>query len=314
MKVSLIIPTYRRPIDLKNCLDAIKNQKRAVNEIIVIARNEDDETWDFLQRFDNQSLPLKTFSIDVPGVIAAMNLGLAKATGDIIAFTDDDSMPRDNWIEKIEVNFKADKAIGGVGGRDWIHQGSRVLDSSCSVVGRVQWFGRVIGNHHLGVGSPRYVDVLKGVNMSFRKSAIADIYFDDRMLGAGAQVHFELAFCLSLKKKGWKIIYDPAIAVDHYPAQRFDEDKRNLFSYEAKKNAVHNETFALMNYFAITQQIIFIFWATIVGTRDAYGLIQWLRFFIQGDEIATKKLLSSLHGRWLGMKNYHKSCSVPSNK
>jgi hypothetical protein len=45
----------------------------------------------------------------------------------------------------------------------------------------------LIGNHHLGVGEPREVDVLKGVNMSYRRTAIADIHFDERMRGTGAQ-------------------------------------------------------------------------------------------------------------------------------
>lgn len=314
MNISLIIPTYRRPKDLEKCLGAIKNQKRTVDEVIVIVRNEDNETWDFLQRFDSQALPLKILSINVPGVVAAMNLGLAKASGEIVAFTDDDSMPHDNWIEKIETHFESDKEVGGVGGRDWVHHGSKVEDGYYSVVGRVQWFGRVIGNHHLGVGFPRCVDVLKGVNMSFRRSAIKELCFDKRMLGTGAQVHFELAFCLMLKKAGWKLIYDPLVEVDHYPAQRFDEDLRNSFSYEAKKNAVHNETLSLMQYFPLGQKTIFIIWAILIGTRDAFGFAQWLRHILQKDDVSTQKLLSSLHGRLLGIKSWWRYTLSPSRQ
>lgn len=304
MKVSLIIPTYCRPKDLENCLSAIKGQKRAVDELIVVIRDEDSKTWEFLEKFDSQSLPLKLLSVDVPGVVAAMNLGLREATGDIIAFTDDDSRPRESWIEKIEIHFNSDQSVGAVGGRDWVHQGDKVEDGSSTIVGRVQWFGRVIGNHHIGIGSSRSVDVLKGVNMSFRRSAVEGLYFDDRMLGTGAQVHFELAFCLMLKKFGWRLIYDPAVAVDHYPAQRFDEDVRNSFSYEANKNAIHNETFALMNHFTTAQKAFFMFWAVCIGTRDAFGITQWLRFFLKRDKFATKKLFSSIHGRGLGVKSW----------
>lgn len=305
LKISLVIPSYRRPRDLKNCLEAVKKQARKVDELIVVIRSDDEETFDLLENIETKNLPLKVFSLETPGVIAAMNLGLKNASGDIIAFTDDDSIPHASWIERIQMHFESDKMIGGVGGRDWIHQDEKIEDkSSCSTIGQVQWFGRVIGNHHLNVVGVRNVDVLKGVNMSFRKSAINNLLFDERLLGTGAQVHFELAFCLKLRKAGWTLVYDPLVAVDHYPSQRFDEDKRNTFSYKAYRNAVHNETLALMEYFPFPQKIIFLLWAVFLGTRDAFGLVQWLRFFLQDMDVSTPKLLSSLHGRYLGVKTW----------
>jgi len=55
----------------------------------------------------------------------------------------------------------SDSCVGGVGGRDWVYHGTQLEDGARKVIGRVHWFGRVIGNHHLGVGEPREVDVLK---------------------------------------------------------------------------------------------------------------------------------------------------------
>ena len=75
-------------------------------------------------------------------------------------------------------------------------------------------------------GPPREVDVLKGANMSYRRQRHQGIGFDERLRGAGAQVHFEVALGLAVKRAGWRLIYDPAVAVDHYPAQRFDDDER----------------------------------------------------------------------------------------
>jgi len=92
----------------------------------------------------------------------------------------------------------------------------------------VHWFGRVIGNHHLGVGEPRET-CCKGVNMNYRRAAIANLRFDQRLWGPGAQAHNDMAFSLAVRR-GWKLIYDPRVAVDHYPAQRFDEDQRNKFN------------------------------------------------------------------------------------
>lgn len=270
----------------------------------MVVRDTDAETWQFLAQFNAHNLPLHTVKVTQPGVIAALNAGLAAVEGDIVSITDDDAAPHPDWLERITAHFICDRCIGGLGGRDWIHHGSKLEDESRLVVGQLQWFGRVIGNHHLGVGEPREVDILKGVNMSFRTQAIGQLRFDERMRGTGAQVHFEMAFTLALKRAGWKIIYDPNVAVDHYPAQRFDEDQRNNFNEIAFINLVHNETLVLLEHLPFIRRIVFLFWAIFVGTCDSLGLIQWLRFLPSQGQLAGKKLLASWRGRWQGYKQF----------
>ncbi len=304
MKISVVVPTYQRPPDLTRCLTALKQQVRLMDELWVIVRDTDRETWQFLETFDRGTLPLHTATVTATGVIAAMNIGLDSATGDIVAFTDDDAAPHPDWLEKIEAYYLADEQVGGVGGRDWVYHGTKLEDGSQPVVGKLQWFGRLIGNHHIGIGAGREVDVLKGVNMSFRRKAIADLRFDQRMRGTGAQVHFEVVFSLTLRQQGWKLIYDPQIAVDHFPAQRFDEDQRNSFNSEAKVNAVHNETIAILRYFSPLQRLVFLIWAIAIGTSEAFGVLQWLRYLPKEGALARQKLWASWLGRWQGWQNY----------
>ncbi len=301
MAIALIIPTYRRSQDLARCLKALENQTRLADEVIVVVRDTDTETWSFLESFDSKKLPLRTATVTITGVVAAMNVGLDAASSDIVAFTDDDAAPHPDWLARIESHYLADERVGGVGGRDWVYHGTDLEDGNSGTVGQVSWFGRVIGNHHIGTGEAREVDVLKGVNMSFRRAAIQGWHFDERMKGTGAQVHFELAFSLKLKRAGWKLIYDPQVAVNHYPAKRFDEDRRNSFNQIAFANAVHNETVALLEYFSPLQKIAFLFWAVTIGSREAMGFIQWLRFLPSEGLLAGKKLLASWRGRWQGL-------------
>ncbi|WP_096594547.1 glycosyltransferase [Calothrix sp. NIES-2098] len=304
MKNTVLIPTYRRPLDLSRCLLAVQAQTKPADRVIVVVRDTDTQTWEFLAQFPAQNLPLHIVKVSVPGVVAALNAGLAVVEGDIVSITDDDAAPHPNWLEKINAHFLSDTSIGGVGGRDWIHQGNKLLDDSRQIVGKLQWFGRAIGNHHLGVGEPREVDILKGVNMSFRHCAIAQLRFDERMRGTGAQVHFEMAFTLALKRAGWKLIYDPQVAVDHYPAQRFDEDQRHNFNEIALINLVHNETLVLLEYLPLLRSAVFLIWAILVGTRDSLGLVQWLRLLPSQGQLAGKKCWASLRGRWLGWQTY----------
>jgi glycosyltransferase involved in cell wall biosynthesis len=304
MRNTVLIPTYRRPQDLARCLKALQQQTKSVDQAIIVVRDTDTETRQFLDQFPPHILPFQIVTVTQPGVVAALNAGLAQVEGDIVSITDDDAAPHPDWLAKINTHFSVNSAIGGVGGRDWVYQGDQLETGSRFIVGKLQWCGRVIGNHHLGVGIPREVDVLKGVNMSFRTQAIGKLCFDNRMLGTGAQVHFEMSFTLTLKRAGWTMIYDPSIAVDHYPAQRFDEDQRHNFNDTALINLVHNETLILLEHLSPLRQIVFLFWSILVGTRESLGICQWLRLFPQQKEIASKKLRASLQGRYLGYQKF----------
>ncbi len=309
MNISVIVPTYRRPHDLQRCLEALSNQVRLADEIVVVVRDADRETWSFLKDFTQEKLPLKTATAIVSGQVAALNSALKAAVGDIIAITDDDGVPHSEWLSRIEAHFCQDREIGGVGGRDWMYIGNQLIEGQAETVGKVQWFGRTIGNHHLGVGQPREVEILKGANMSYRRTAIADLKFDTRLLGSGAEVHNDLAFALTVKRRGWKLLYDPLVEIDHYHGKRFDEDERGKFNQVAWFNEVYNETLTLLDYLPPLRRVIFFLWSIMVGTRRGYGIVQWVRFLPQEGVTANQKWFFSLKGRvrgliaWLQSKN-----------
>lgn len=308
MQVTVVVPTYKRPDDLARCLNALKRQERPADEILVTVRDSDAATWTFLDGFDGEELPLTLLTLGEPGQVFALNAGLTAAAGDIIAITDDDAAPHADWLKKIEAHFQANAEVGGVGGRDWVHFDESTVDSGESqVVGKVQWFGRFIGNHHRGVGPAREVDILKGANMSYRRTAVESLRFDEDLKGQGAQVRNDMAFSLAVRRAGWKIIYDPAVAVDHYPAQRFDEDQRYQFVYEAWKNTVHNETLAMLRYLQSWQKVVFSLWMFLIGTRISVGVVQVVRLLLSRDQLALQKYSASLRGQLLGWKTYLKS-------
>lgn len=307
MKITVIVPTYRRPQDLARCLEGLKKQTRLADEVIVTVRDIDTQTWTFLETFNPESLPLNIITVTASGVIAALNMALDAADGDIISITDDDAVPRPEWLARIEAHFLSDDQVGGVGGRDFVYRNNKLKEGSRKVVGRLQWFGRVIGNHNFGVGEAREVDVLKGVNMSFRQKAFGDKQFDTRMRGTSAQIHYEIEFCLALKRSGWKLIYDPNIQVDHYQGKRFDEDQRNQFNELAMFNIVHNKTLAVLDYLSPIQRSIFVFWAILVGTRGERGLIQLLRFLPTEGKVAGQKFVVSIRGHWQGWQTWKQS-------
>jgi len=297
-RVAVVVPTYRRRDDLTRCLAALRRQARAPDQVVVVARPDDDESLSAIRQTAPGEVTLAL--VQQPGQIAALNQGLQTLRGDIdvVAFTDDDAAPREDWLAQIADHFRRDASLGGLGGRDWIHQCGRLEDGAKRVVGVVTWYGRCVGNHHLGVGPVREVDVLKGANMSFRVSALRGIRFDERLRGTGAQVFNELGVCLAVKKRGWKIAYDPKLAVDHYPAARHDEDKRNSFSPAAVGNAAYNETLALAEHLPVGRRLVFAGWALLVGNRAAPGIMNWLRLLVIERATATPRFMATLAARW----------------
>lgn len=318
MTISVVIPTYRRPEDLERCILALAQQKRLPSEVIVVVRDTDYDTRVVVERLMNvQQTPCVSFRdildclqmviVSEPGQVAALNAGVEKATGDIVAITDDDAVPYTRWLARIAHHFTADPTVGGVGGRDWLYFGEELQDGERETVGRVRWFGGRVGNHHLGMGEARSVEVLKGANMSYRREAIANLRFNENLRGNGAQVHNDLAFSLSVRKAGWKLVYDPEVSIYHLAGARFDEDQRHQFNAGAFCNAVHNETLALLKYLPTLNQLYFWIWAILVGNREAFGLVQFLRFLPSEGTLALKKWSLSISGRWQGYQTWLQS-------
>jgi glycosyltransferase involved in cell wall biosynthesis len=299
MLVSVLIPTYKRVQDLKRCLHGLSQQERLADEILIVVRDIDIDTQDFLNSFHCQNLNLRQIFVSEPGQVSALNAGIEAVNGDIVSITDDDTIPHKNWLYLIERHFQSDSEVGGIGGRDLIHENDKPIDGESFIVGKVQWFGRVIGNHHLGVGPAREVDWLKGANMSYRKAAISDLRFDVRLKGKGAQGSNDLAFCLELKRKGWKILYDPMVAVNHYPSIRFGSNERHsaLFSNEDAYHAeVYNQARTLLKHFNSFQKLVYLLWAILIGTRANFGMVQVLRFMPKNGKITWKRWLIALNG------------------
>ncbi|AMV42628.1 glycosyltransferase family 2 protein [Paraburkholderia caribensis] len=274
MKITVLVPTFRRPQDLARCLAALQKQERVPDEVVVVARPDDEATHACLaDPLVVGALPLNVAAVEVPGQVAALNRGLDAATGDVIAITDDDAAPHADWVRRIGAAFESDPRLGALGGRDWVHQKGGVLDGSRFLVGKMMKSGKIIGNHHLGVGEAREVDLLKGANMSYRRDAVRSIRFDGRLRGAGAQVHNDMAFSMSVKNAGWKLVYDPRVAVDHYPAERFDEDRRDAQSLTAVRNAAYNLHLILREQLPAGQREIAWWWYALVGTRVYPGAV-----------------------------------------
>ncbi len=301
MKLCVIVPSFRRPADLARCLRALSAQTRPADQILVVARVGDVETFNVAQDW-NARVPIELVEVTLPGVVHALNAGLARCVGEIAAITDDDAAPRPEWLARIEAHYAADPTIGGVGGRDWIYNDGIIELGDSAVVGRILWYGRIIGNHHRGVGPARDVELLKGANWSFRTAAIRPIGLDTRLRGSGAQVYNEVLACLAVKRAGWRLVYDPEVAVDHYLGTRHDRDQRQKLDKVATENRAFNLRLALNEIQPGWLRMMALAWQMAVGNQEAPGIVWLWRHRMNGRKDILAVYRANLTGWRLGAR------------
>jgi cellulose synthase/poly-beta-1,6-N-acetylglucosamine synthase-like glycosyltransferase len=303
--ISVIVASYRRPEQLGACLAGLRGQARPAEEILVVVHADDTKTAAYVADAALEMPTVRCVVAAGDGSVAAYNSGLAAARQPLVAYVDDDAVPNPDWLERIVRIFGSDERIGAVGGRDIVfeHGTEQIVRrrfrtvGGPGTVGRIQWWGRMISNHHVGVGPARDVDVLKGVNMSFRREAVAPHGFDERLQGRGAVVHAELSICLPLRKSGLRLVYDPAVVVMHYPATRPAGDHRTSFDAGIVSAAAHNEALQILDYFPAHRRAIFRLWALAVGTTHAPGLAVMVRDLLDRRTPAWRRFVAAQRGR-----------------
>lgn len=107
MKISVIIPTYNRYKFLLNAINSVKNQTYKNVEIIVVNDGSSEEEY-YTKRIEGvKMLHMDKNSKEIKGyacVAIARNYGMKIASGDYIAFLDDD----DIWLpRKLEMQIKS---------------------------------------------------------------------------------------------------------------------------------------------------------------------------------------------------------------
>lgn len=276
MKVSVLLPTWKREEKLKLALTSLTKQTHPADEVITIYRDIDPEAKTVIDQFRDR-LPIKDKMVQEPGVIFAENTALQLATGDLIFFLDDDAEAPPHWIERALNHFKSDPKIGGVGGPDLITEHyDPHYRKLVSEIGIVKPYGKIIGNHHHLSEKVLDVDVLKGVNMSFRR----DIFpFLDSHLQSnhreGNGSHWELDVCLSIKAKGFRLIFDPQLDVRHNSNHSHFIHNKNI------QNNARNLTYVILKHFNIWNRIRFFFYIWFIGNTQIIGLAKFLQIFIK---------------------------------
>ncbi len=294
MTVTVLVPSYRRPDSLLACLDATLAGSRVPEQIVVALRDTDEESHQELNKWreqaGNDAARIKVAEVTEPGQAAATNAALALARGDVICFIDDDCRPTTEWLARIMDHFE-DASVVGVGGRDIVHHDEVISAQPAGPVGRVTWYGRVIGNHHQPVGDePREVQHLKGANMSFRREVVPG--FDRNLMGA----HFSDTNVSLMAGAAGRIIYDPLATVDHYPAPRPHGFARASVSPEQIFADAHDWAYVIPAHLSPIGRAGAWAYALLVGQDRRLGVLKMLLALPRGPRAALREWGATVRG------------------
>ncbi|MGC9261051.1 MAG: glycosyltransferase family 2 protein [Phycisphaerae bacterium] len=222
MTVTVIIVTYNRPDCAKTCLDRLREQTRLPEQIIVVDGSPDDRTRSLCAEF-SEVLYLRN-EAGLGHMTRSRNIGLQQATGEIIAFLDDDSFAHGTWLDELLKPY-SDPAVGAVGGRALRNQPDEDKQG-VDQIGKLLPNGELTGNFAADPGKDLEVDHIIGCNMSWRKKVL-DAIGGLREIYPGTEVCEETDIALRFRAAGHKIIFAHKAVVDHLGApqakgRRFD--------------------------------------------------------------------------------------------
>ena len=212
---SVVVATRLRPVLLRRCLSALSELAVAPHEIIVVDNSDGDEAT----KITAEAAGARHIVESVGGQCRARNAGAQAATGDVVAFLDDDVVVDRDWLRCLLTPFE-DAGVSVVTGRIMslrhASEGTATFtggglmdlgeDPRAFERGAPDWFERA---NFGGIGN--------GPNMAFRRRLFETWPGFRESIGHGTPVpggdeHYAFFELLS---SGHRIVYTPLAIVGH---------------------------------------------------------------------------------------------------
>ena len=196
-KISVVVCTHNGQSTLPECLGHLNALSYPDYETIVVCDGSSDRSAEIAK--EHGAIVVQT---PHGGLSHARNIGIATASGEIVAFLDDDAYPDADWLHYIAAGLQ-DERFAGVGGPNIAPERDELVpECVASAPG---------GPIHVLI-SDREAEHVPGCNMAFRKSVLEEIGgFDRRFQVAGDDVDV----CWRLQKAGKTLGFSAGAVVMH---------------------------------------------------------------------------------------------------
>lgn len=300
VSVSIVVGTYDRPQDLRNCLRGLTTQSTSRPREIIVVDNHPSTgvTPPVVAEF----AAVKLVSEERQGAAYARNAGIVASRGEIIVTVDDDVVVPNDWLERLLAPFSRPDVLAVTG---------NVLPLELHT--RSQQIFETYGNGGLGRGYYRFEvgrawferswrhavptwELGGTANSAYRASVFADpkMGLMDEALGPGmpSGVGEDIYLFYKILKAGGTICYEATAYVWHNHRREFAALKRQLYGYSKGFTSYHLTT--LMkdgDWRALTTLLLYL---------PIYRLRQLWRFF-KGDPYPLSLTLLEIGGNLAGV-------------
>jgi hypothetical protein len=216
---------------IDQCLTSLERLRYPRYDVVCVDDGSRDRTAEIAGRH-----AVELVSDGHGGLCRARNMGLAHATGDVVAYIDADAYADPDWLTYLAVALDHPDA-GAAGGPNWAPVGDPLL---------ARCIGLAPGNPvHVLVDDER-ADHVPGCNMAFRRQRLLEVGgFDPVFRTAGDDVDV----CWRLLGRGHDVRFHPAALVWHHPRRRIRDFWRQQVGYgaaEALVARIHPDRFNLL--------------------------------------------------------------------
>lgn len=218
MKTSVVICVYteERWEDIRQAVESVEQQTRKPYELLLVVDHNPDLHLKLKRAYPQAIVVENTHE---QGLSGGKNTGVAVATGDIVAFLDDDAVADPGWLEALEEGFQ-DPGVVGVGGR---------TDPLWASKRRPRWFPYefdwTVGCTYRGMPDVKApIRNVMGGNAAFVRAVVVEVGGFNSGIGRSVQGRKsrplgceETEFCIRLtqKKPGSVMLFQPRAVIGH---------------------------------------------------------------------------------------------------
>src|SRR5947209_11743247 len=197
-RISVVVCSYNGARTIRDCLDGLEQLAYPDYEVIVVDDGSTDSTAAIASRYDYRLIRTEN-----RGLSNARNTGLKAATGEIVAYIDDDAYPDPHWLTYLAARFLS-TSHAAVGGPNLAPPGDGPI---------AECIARAPGGPVHVLLSDCEAEHIPGCNMAFRKTCLEAVGgFDPQFRTAGDDVDV----CWRLQERGWTLGFSPAAMVWHH--------------------------------------------------------------------------------------------------
>jgi glycosyltransferase involved in cell wall biosynthesis len=211
MDISVVIPVFNGGRKIRRCVRALKRQRtQRAYEIIVVDDGSTDRSLQWIK-----GNGIRVFKQGNQGPAAARNLGVEKARGKIVLFTDADCEPLEDWIEQMARPLE-DPSVSGVKGAYLTRQNKIVP----------RFVQREYESKYERMKRDCHIDFVDTYAAGFvKKDFLAVGKYDTRFPTASVE---DQEFSFRMWEKGCRMVFNPEARVYHTHAD-------GLWNYMKKK-------------------------------------------------------------------------------